>query len=265
MKKLLYAYMGLVYTFLYAPIMVVIVYSFNDARLSKDWKGFTWKWYESLLANQPLIDAAINSLILALCVASLATALGTLAALCLHRYRFPGKTLLLGNIYLLTLSPDIVMGISLLILFVAMHIPLGFCSLLIGHVTMAMPFVTITVLARLSAFDENLLEAARDLGASELKALLHVLLPLTLPGIAAGWLLSFTLSMDDVIISVFLSGPGFDVLPLQMYSLVLRSRPSVNALSAVMFCMTLALIVLSQFFANPRRKTATVQTPDAKS
>jgi spermidine/putrescine transport system permease protein len=254
MRKILYSYIWLVYAFLYAPIAVVIVYSFNNARLSKDWRGFTWQWYESLFSNQSLIDAALNSLLLAVCVATLATILGSLAALCLHRYRFPGKALLQGNIYLLTISPDIVMGISLLILFVAVHVPLGFVSLLIGHVTMAMPFVTVTVLARLASFDENLIEAARDLGASELKALLHVLLPLTLPGIAAGWLLSFTLSMDDVIISVFLSGPGFEVLPLQMYSLVLRSRPSVNALSTIMFCMTLLLILLAQLFTLPRKR-----------
>lgn len=254
MKKLLYAYLWLVYAFLYAPIAVVIVYSFNNARLSKDWRGFTWQWYESLLSNQPLIDAAINSLFLALCVATLATVLGGLAALCLHRYRFHGKAALRGSIYLLTLSPDIVMGISLLILFVAVNLPLGFITLLLGHVTMAMPFVTVTVLARLASFDENLIEAARDLGASEAKSFLYVLLPLTMPGIAAGWLLSFTLSMDDVIISVFLSGPGFEVLPLQMYSLVLRSRPSINALSAIMFMMTLLLILLAQFFARPRKK-----------
>ena len=256
MKKILYSYIWLVYAFLYAPIAVVIVYSFNNARLSKDWRGFTWQWYESLFSNQSLIDAALNSLLLAVCVATLATVLGCLAALCLHRYRFPGQALLRGNIYLLTISPDIVMGISLLILFVAVHVPLGFVSLLIGHVTMAMPFVTVTVLARLASFDENLIEAARDLGASELKALLYVLLPLTLPGIAAGWLLSFTLSMDDVIISVFLSGPGFEVLPLQMYSLVLRSRPSVNALSTIMFCMTLLLILLAQLFTLPRKRAS---------
>ncbi|MDR2050442.1 MAG: spermidine/putrescine ABC transporter permease PotC [Deltaproteobacteria bacterium] len=254
MKKTPYVYLWLIYAFLYAPIVVVIVYSFNKARLSKDWRGFTWQWYESLFSNQPLIDSALNSLFLALCVACLATFLGTLAALCIHRYHFTGKRALQGSIYLLTISPDIVMGISLLILFVSVNIPLGFVSLLLGHVTMAMPFVTVTVLARLDSFDENLIEAARDLGASEAKSFLHVLLPLTMPGIAAGWLLSFTLSMDDVILSVFLCGPGFEVLPLEMYSLVLRSQPSINALSTIMFLMTLLLILLAQFLAHPRKK-----------
>lgn len=256
LKKLPYTYIWFIYAFLYAPIAVVIVYSFNNTRLSTDWKGFTWRWYEALLANQPLIDSAINSLILAVSVATLATILGSLAALCLHRYRFMGKQVMQGSIYLLTVSPDIVMGISLLIFFVAIKVPLGFFTLLVGHVTMSMPFVTVTVLARLSSFDENLLEAARDLGASEAKSFFYIMLPLTLPGILAGWLLSFTLSMDDVIISTFLNGPNFEVLPLQMYTMVQRSKPGINALSTVMFAMTLILILLAQFLARPRRNTA---------
>jgi spermidine/putrescine transport system permease protein len=252
-RKIPYTYVWLIYAFLYAPILVVIVYSFNSARFSTGWRGFTWQWYSSLASNQPLLDAALNSLILAVSVATTATILGGIAALCIHRYRFPGKRVLQGGIYLLTISPDIVMGISLLIFFVALKAPLGFMTLLVGHVTMSMPFVAITVLARLSAFDENLLEAARDLGASEAKSFFYVLLPLALPGIAAGWLLSFTLSMDDVIISVFLNGPTFDVLPLQMYTMVQRSKPGINALSAIMFAITLLLILLASLLARPRK------------
>ncbi len=256
LKKLPYSYLWLIYGFLYAPIAVVIFYSFNNARLSTEWKGFTWRWYEALLENQPLIDSAINSLMLAVSVATIATVMGSLAALCIHRYKFAGKRMMQGSIYLLTVSPDIVMGISLLIFFVAISVPLGFVTLLLGHVTMSMPFVTVTVLARLASFDENLLEAARDLGASEAKSFLYVMLPLTLPGLLAGWLLSFTLSMDDVIISTFLNGPNFEVLPLQMYSMVQRSKPGINALSAVMFAMTLTIILLAQFLARPRKKKA---------
>lgn len=252
-KKLSWSFMWLVYGFLYLPIFVVIAYSFNDARFSMDWKGFTWRWYESLLANPPLIDAAINSLILAVSVACVATALGSLAALCIHRYRFTGKQVMQGSIYLLTVSPDIVIGISLLIFFAAVSLPLGFMTLLIGHVTMAMPFVTVTVVARLSSFDENLIEAARDLGASEARALWSIVLPLMLPALAAGWLLSFTLSMDDVIIATFLNGPDFNVLPLQMYTMVVRSKPGVNALSAIMFGMTLVLVLLAQFLSRPKK------------
>lgn len=254
-RRVIYSYMWLVYAFLYIPILVVIVYSFNDARFTTDWKGFTLKWYDMLLKNQSLIDAALNSLLVAVCAATLATVLGGLAALCIHRYKFGGKKLLHGSIYMLTISPDIVMGISLLIFFISVNIELGFATLLIAHVTLAMPFVTLTVLARLSEFNENLLEAARDLGASEVKSFLYVLLPMTAPAVAAGWLLSFTLSMDDVLISFFVTGPTFEVLPLKIYSMVRQGvKPDINALSAIMFGLTLILVVTAQLLARPGKK-----------
>lgn len=257
-RKLVYSYVWLVYAFLYIPILVVIIYSFNDARFSTDWKGFTLKWYDLLLKNQPLVDAALNSLLVAVCAASLATILGGMAALCIHRYRFTGKQLLHGSIYMLTISPDIVMGISLLIFFISVNLELGFTTLLIAHVTLSMPFVTLTILARLSAFNENLIEAARDLGASEAKSFLYVLLPITAPAVAAGWLLSFTLSMDDVLISFFVTGPSFEVLPLKIYSMVRHGvKPDINALSAIMFSLTLVLVVLAQLLARPGKKYRT--------
>ncbi|MDL2313566.1 spermidine/putrescine ABC transporter permease PotC [Desulfovibrio sp. OttesenSCG-928-C14] len=254
-RKFAYAYLWLIYAFLYIPILVVIIYSFNNAKYSTDWKGFTLKWYELLLKNQSLLDAALNSLLVAVCAATAATALGSLAALCLHRYKFGGKKLMQGSIYMLTISPDIVMGISLLIFFIAVNLELGFFTLLIGHITLSMPFVTLTVLARLSSFDDALIEAARDLGASETKALLYVMLPLTAPAVAAGWLLSFTLSLDDVLVSFFVTGPSFEVLPLKIYSMVRHGvKPDINALSAIMFSLTLVLVVLAQLLARPRRK-----------
>lgn len=254
-RRLIYSYMWLVYAFLYIPILVVIIYSFNNARFTTDWKGFTLKWYELLFRNQSLIDAALNSLLVAVCAATLATILGGLAALCIHRYRFGGKKLLHGSIYMLTISPDIVMGISLLIFFISVNIELGFATLLIAHVTLAMPFVTLTILARLSEFNEHLLEAARDLGASEVKSFLYVLLPMAAPAVAAGWLLSFTLSMDDVLISFFVTGPTFEVLPLKIYSMVRQGvKPDINALSAIMFSLTLVLVVTAQLLARPGKK-----------
>jgi spermidine/putrescine transport system permease protein len=254
-KRLKYSYLGLVYAFLYIPILVVIIFSFNNARFSTDWNGFTLKWYETLFKNQPLIDAVYNSLQVAVSAATLATIMGSLAALCIHRYKFTGKKILHGCIYMLTISPDIVMGIALLIFFVSINIELGFTTLLIAHVTLAMPFVTLTILARLSAFNEHLIEAARDLGASEVKSFLYVLLPLTAPAVAAGWLLSFTLSLDDVLISFFVTGPSFEILPLKIYSMVrLGVKPDINALSAIMFSLTLVLIILAQTLANPHKK-----------
>lgn len=254
-RRLGMAWVWLVYAFLYLPIIVVIVYSFNASKYSTTWSGFTLDWYAKLLANTPLVDAALNSLTVATLSATIATLLGSLAAACLHRYRFLGRKVLHSSIYVLTVSPDIVMGISLLIFFIALRMELGFTTLLIAHITLGLPFVTVTVLARLAEFDEHLVEAARDLGASEGAAYRHIILPLTLPAVAAGWLLSFTLSMDDVLISFFVTGPSFEVLPLKIYSMVrLGVKPDINALSAVMFGATIVLVLLAQALTNMRRK-----------
>ena len=248
-------YVWLIYAFLYVPLLVVFVYSFNHNRFTTNWGGFSLRWYESLFANSALLDAAVNSLMVAVCAASLATVLGTLTALALKRYRFSGRQALYGGIFLLTVSPEIVMGISMLIMFVALNINLGFITLLIAHTTLCAPFVAVIVLTRLEAFDEHLIEAARDLGASEARAFWHVLLPLTFPAVAAGWLLSFSLSMDDVLISTFTTGPAFEVLPIRIYSMVrLGIRPDLNALAAVMFVFTIVLVLLAQAINQTRRK-----------
>lgn len=244
-----------VYAFFYVPLLVVFVYSFNTSKYTANWTGFSLRWYEALFNNSALLDAAVNSLSVAVSAATVATILGTITALCVKRYTFPGRHALYGGILLLTVSPDIVMGISLLILFLAMKMELGFLTLLIAHTTLCAPFVTVTVLSRLAEFDENLIEAARDLGASEAAAFRHVLLPMTFPAIAAGWLLSFTLSLDDILISTFTTGPHFEVLPVKIYSMVkLGVKPDVNALSAVMFVLTLFFVILAQIIYQSRRK-----------
>ena len=254
MKIFLRAWLWLVYAFLYVPILVVIVYSFNNAKYSTAWKGFTWKWYAQCLNNTSLIDAALNSLSVGTLSATLATILGTLAAITLQRHSFSGKRLLYGGIYVLTVSPDIVMGISLLIFFIAIRLPLGFVSLVTAHITLALPFVILTVLARFAKFDNSLIEAAKDLGATEYKAFRHIILPLIMPSVAAGWLLAFTLSVDDVLISFFVAGPGYEVLPLKIYSMVrLGVKPDINALSAIMFAATVAIILLAQLFNQARK------------
>ena len=254
-KVILRSWLWLVYAFLYVPILVVIVYSFNDAKYSTAWKGFTWKWYELCLANTSLIDSAVNSLSVGAVSATLATILGTLAAIVLQRHAFKGKRLLYGGIYVLTVSPDIVMGISLLIFFISIKLPLGFISLVTAHITLALPFVILTVLARFAKFDNSLIEAAKDLGATEYKAFRHIILPLIMPSVAAGWLLAFTLSVDDVLISFFVAGPGYEILPLKIYSMVrLGVKPDINALSAIMFTATVVIILLAQLL-NKARKT----------
>ncbi len=255
MQKLAKTWLFFVYALLYTPILLVVVYSFNTAKYSTDWRGFTFKWYELLFSNQTLLDSAVNSLIIGALSATLATFLGLFAAVALKRYRFLGRKVLHGSVYVLTVSPDIVMGISLLIFFIALQMELGFLTLLIAHTTLSLPFVIITVLARLSEFDESVVEAARDLGASEWQAFYHIILPIIWPAVVAGWLLAFTLSMDDVLISFFVTGPSFEVLPLKIYSMVrLGMKPDVNALSALMFGVTVLLVFATWFMGAGRKK-----------
>ena len=252
MRKLGKLWLWIVYAFLFLPIFVVIAYSFNAAKYTSAWKGFTLKWYSQLFGNAALIDAVVNTLSVAALAASLATLLGVLAALCLKRTEFPGRQLLHASLYVLTVSPEMVMGISLLIFFISVKLPLGFVSMLIAHTTLGLPFVALTVLARLAEFDEHLVEAARDLGATEAQAFRYVILPVIMPAVVAGWLLAFTLSMDDVLISFFVAGPTFEVLPLRIYSMVrLGVKPDINALSAIMFCVTIALVVLAFCLSRP--------------
>ncbi|MDG4552180.1 MAG: spermidine/putrescine ABC transporter permease PotC [Candidatus Contendobacter sp.] len=241
------AYLVLIYGFLYLPILVLIVYSFNDAKYSLEWRGVTWTWYRNLLDDPDLLQAALNSVLIAALSATVATGIGALAAVALYRYEFFGKPLLQGLIFVLMMTPDIVMGIALLILFASLSLPLGFWTLLLAHITFNIPFVVVTVLSRISGFDRHLLEAAKDLGATEFQTVRRIVLPLLMPAVAAGWLLSFTLSMDDVMVSFFVTGPTFEILPLKIYSMArLGVTPEINALCAMMLGATLILILVAQ-------------------
>lgn len=241
------SYLTGIYLFFYIPIIVLIAYSFNDSQYSLVWHGFTWGWYGELFQDSDLWLSALHSLILGLSAATLATAIGSLAAVTIYRYRFRGRNFLYGLIFILILSPEIVMGAALLILFTLLHLPLGFFTLLLSHTTFCIPFVIVTTYGRLVSFDKNIFEAAKDLGATDSMIFKKIILPMLWPALAAGWLMSFTLSLDDVIISYFVAGPEFDILPLRIYSMVRTGvKPEINALCSVLFCVTLALIVLSQ-------------------
>lgn len=243
-----------VYIFLYLPLVVLVVFAFNDSKFSVAWKGFTWKWFGKLLSNGQLMDAALNSLTVAVLSATSATVLGLLAAVAFYRYRFKGKRLLQSALFVVMVSPDIVMGVAFLVLFMSMGLKPGFLTLFLAHTTFCLPFVTVTVHSRLAGFDNHLIEAAQDLGAGEFRAFRHVLLPMLAPAVLAGWLLSFTLSMDDVIISFFVTGPEFDILPLRVYSMVrLGIKPDVNALSAIMFGLTVVIVLTSQFLLRRKK------------
>ncbi|MEY3182257.1 MAG: spermidine putrescine transporter permease component potC [Pseudomonadota bacterium] len=249
------AYIAFVYLFLYAPIFVLIAYSFNDSTYSLVWQQFTWKWYEMLLENAELHLVAYHSLILGVLSASFATLFGTMVAISLYRYPFRGKRLVYALLFILMVSPDIVTGISFLILFSTLKMPLGFWTLLLSHIAFCIPFVTVTVYSRLLGQDKNIFEAAKDLGATEGLIVRKILVPLLWPAIAAGWLLSFTLSLDDVLVSFFVNGPGFDILPLKIFSMVrVGVKPEINALCSVMFILTILIVIAYQLVTWKKEK-----------
>ncbi|MDD2830225.1 MAG: spermidine/putrescine ABC transporter permease PotC [Sulfuricurvum sp.] len=248
-------YIGFIFLFLYVPIFILILYSFNNSKYSLNWTGFTLKWYDKLFLNEELLDAAINSIMVATSSSLIATLLGTLGAIAFFRYTFFGKKFLNSIVFVLIISPEIVMGIALLLLFVLLNIELGFNSLLIAHISFSLPFVIVTVMSRLSGFDKNIIEAARDLGAHEFDIFRLIILPNIFPAVIAGFLLSFTLSLDDVIISFFVSGTDFEILPIKIFSMVrLGVSPEINALSAIMFGFTILIVALSQFLIREKTK-----------
>ena len=237
-------FMFVVYAYLYIPIIILVTNSFNEDRYGLSWKGFSWNWYERLFNNDTLIQAAFHSVTIAFFAATLATIVGGLTAIALYRYRFRGKQAVSGMLFIVMMSPDIVMAVSLLALFMVVGISLGFWSLLLAHVTFCLPYVTVTIFSRLNGFDARMLEAAKDLGASEVTILRKIILPLALPAVVSGWLLSFTISLDDVVVSSFVS---YEILPLRIFSLVKTGvTPEVNALATIMIVLSLGLVILSQ-------------------
>ncbi|MGP4787918.1 spermidine/putrescine ABC transporter permease PotC [Psychrobacter sp. 1Y11] len=247
------SYLSLIYLLLYLPIIVLVVMSFNESKTGYNWGGFSLKWYESLFNNQAMLDAFWHSIVLGLVAATVSTLIGTLTAMALHRYNFRGKGLLNGLLFVLMMSPEIVLAISLLALFLLIGLQLGFVSLLLAHITFCLPFVVITVFARLSSLDEKLMEAARDLGASEATMVRTVLIPVILPAVMAGWLLAFTLSLDDVVVSTFVTGPSYEILPLRIYSMVrVGLKPEVNAVGTLLLAASLVLVIISQLLLRRR-------------
>ena len=231
------------YAFLYVPLLIVIVYSFNDSRLNAEWVGFTFGWYDKLFHNQDMLLAAGNSLLIGLTASAVATVLGTMAGMAMYRYR----PRLLSILVLAPIAiPEILMGVSLLIFFVLLNLTLGLVSVALAHIAFCIGFVAIVVRARLAGMDESLTEAARDCGASPLAAFRYVTLPLIMPGVIAGALMAFTLSIDDFVITFFTAGAGTVTLPLQIYSMIkIAVTPEVNAVSTLLMLLTLALIIVA--------------------
>jgi putrescine transport system permease protein len=222
--------------FLYLPIVILVIYSFNASRLVAVWGGWSTRWYAELAGDVPLLESAFISLRIGVVSASAATVLGTLAAVTLVRFgRFRGRLLFAAMIYAPLVMPEVITGLSMLLLFVAISIDRGFWTVVIAHTTMAMCFVAVIVQSRLADFDMSLEEAAMDLGASPARTFRAVTLPLILPAIAAGWMLAFALSLDDLVIASFTTGPGATTLPIRIYSEVrLGVSPEMNAVCSIM-------------------------------
>ena len=231
------------YSFLYVPLAIVVVYSFNDSKLNAEWVGFTFDWYDKLFHDQDMLTAAGNSLIIALTASVVSTILGTMAGVALYRH----KQRLLQILVLAPIAiPEILMGVSLLIFFVFVNFTLGLVSVTLAHITFCIGFVAIVVRARLAGMDESLTEAARDCGATPWEAFRYVTLPLIMPGVIAGALMAFTLSIDDFVITFFTAGAGTVTLPLQIYSMIkIAVTPEVNAVSSLLMLLTLALIIVA--------------------
>jgi spermidine/putrescine transport system permease protein len=233
--------------FLYLPLLILALYSFNESRINAVWSGFTFDWYLSLFKNRRVLEALTNSLIVAVASTLVSTILGTTAAIALNKYQYKYKNVINGLLYLPILIPEIVMGLSLLVLFSQAHIPLGKTSLILAHITFCVSFVVITVNARLEGMRPELEQAAMDLYATPFQTFRYVTLPLAMPGIVAGALMAFTLSIDDFIISFFVAGPNSTTLPLYIYAMVKRGiSPEINALSTLLMLATIVLVVLAQ-------------------
>jgi spermidine/putrescine transport system permease protein len=245
----------LVLAFFYLPILILIANSFNPARYSSRWQGFSLVWYAKLFESPEIWQALKNTLIIAVSVTAVSVVLGTLAAYALDRY---GSSRLQRVHYILIYQPlvvpEILMGISLLMAFVAAGVPLGLFTIFLAHVTFCVSYVAMTVLGRLQDFDFSVIEAARDLGASPWQSARKVLVPMLMPGIVAGALLAFTLSVDDFVITFFVAGPGSTTLPLRIYSMIkYGAPPMINALSTLLLAVTLTAVVASQRLARLKR------------
>lgn len=244
-----------VLVFFYLPIFVLVINSFNDARFGGPWRGFTLRWYSQLFKNTDIWRGLENSLIIAVSATLVSIVLGTLAAFALHRYNSRLQRLHYALIYTPLVFPDILMGMSLLLFFISLGFRLGLATIFLAHVTFCISYVAMVVLSRLQDFDYSVIEAAQDLGANWWQSTTRVMLPLLAPGIAAGGLLSFTLSIDDFVISFFVAGTGSTTLPIRIYSMIKHGSPAIiNALSTIMLVMTLTLVLISQKLLEDRKK-----------
>ncbi len=253
LPRLLVAFVAAVYAFLHIPLLVLVVFSFNDSKFSVEWEGFTIHWYERLLERQDIIEGLKNSMIVGGTSTLISTVLGTLMALAIARHEFRGRRLMEAFLYVPIVTPEIVVGISLLILFVFIKFPLGLMSIIIAHVAFNISFVVVVVLARLQGMDRNLEEAAMILGADEFTTFRLITVPLLAPGILSGAMLAFTMSFDDYVITSFVTGSGASTLPIVVYTMVRKNiEPSINAISTIILIITTLLIWFADWLSKDK-------------
>lgn len=258
-------YLGICFLFLYAPIAVLIVFSFNESKNRATFTGFTLKWYKSLFQNELIMGALWNTLVVAVAASIIATLLGTVASVGISGMRKRARSAMMNVTYLPVINPEIITGISTMLLFVylkeILHLELGFITVLIAHITFCLPYVILNVLPKLRQMDPSLYEAALDLGCTPFQAFMKVVVPEIMPGIASGFLMSFTFSLDDFIITYFTSGSSFQTLPVTIYSMTrMKVNPQINALSTLMFLVVLTMLLLMNVrkrpHTNARRRRA---------
>lgn len=248
------------FAFLYFPMLILVIYSFNESKLVTVWAGFSTKWYGELLQNDAMIDAAWVTMKVAFFSSTLATVLGTMAAYVLvRRGRFYGRTVFSGMIYAPLVMPEVITGLSLLLLFIAIGMDRGVLTIVLAHTTFSMCYVSVVVSSRLISFDDSLEEAALDLGASQFEAFRLVTLPIIAPAVISGWLLAFTLSLDDLVIASFAAGPSSTTLPIKIFSSVrLGVSPEINALSTIIIAIV-TVGVLTASIVSKRQITQRLQ------
>ena len=238
-------YLFIIFLFLYTPIITLMVFSFNESKTMGKWTGFTLKWYEELFSNQRLMSALYYTILIALLASIISTIVGTISAIAISQMKGKLKTLILNINYLPVLNPDIVTGIALMSLFIFLKFNFGFTTMLLAHITFDIPYVILSVLPKLRQLPENTLDAAADLGATPAYALWKVIIPQIKPGIFSGFLMAFTMSIDDFVISFFTTGPGVTNLSIEIYSMARRGiKPEINALSTLMFLTVLTLLLI---------------------
>ncbi|SFD10689.1 ABC transporter permease [Clostridium uliginosum] len=247
-------YLFIIFLFLYTPIFTLMVFSFNESKTMGKWTGFTFKWYKELFNNHRLMSALYYTVLIAVLASVIATIVGTLSAIGINKMRGKKKSLILNINYLPVLNPDIVTGIALMSMFIFINLKFGFVTMLLAHITFDIPYVILSVLPKLKQLPENTVEAASDLGATPMYTIRKVILPQIKPGIFSGFLMAFTMSIDDFVISFFTTGPGITNLSIEIYSMARRGiKPEINALSTLMFLTVLTLLIIVNKKQNSTR------------